>query len=150
MARFLCNKTGRTFSLLPFQLIPYCQYTVDAVVGTLLKAYEFQQIGQAGYHRASLELDPDCFVTPYLIQTWAVLLLAGFLRGHHVLRKKFPLQMSTGPYPNIIKTIYLYLQTISGFDSPNRQSVKPGMRYYFNQTGKCLFGRTSCDRIRPP
>ena len=151
MARFLCNTTGRTFSLLPHQLIPYCQYTVDAVVGTLLKVYDFQQTGQAGYYGASLELDPDCSVTPYLIQTWAVLFLSGLMRGHHALCEKFSLQVSTMPEPgDTIKTIYLYLQSISDFDSPDRQSVEPAIRYYFNQTGTCLFGRTSCDRIRPP
>ena len=151
MARFLCNKTGRTFSLLPHQLIPYCQYTVNAVMGTLLKVYEFQQIGQTGYHGASLELDPDCSVTPFLIRTWAVLLLSGFLRGHHVLHAKFPLPMSEKPDPrDIIKTIYLYLQSISGVDGPNRQSVTTAIRYHFHQTQNYLFGTTSCDRNRPP
>ncbi len=61
---FFAAKKGATFSLLPNQLIPYCQYTVDAVVGTLLKVYEFQQTGQAGYHGVSLELESDCLVTP--------------------------------------------------------------------------------------
>jgi len=151
VARFLCNTTGRTFSLLPHQLIPYCQYTVEAVVGTLLKVYKFQQIGQTGYHGASLELDPDCSVTPYLIQTWAVLLMSGLMRGHHALCEKFSLRVSSMPGPgDTIKTIYLYFQSISGFASPNRQSIKPAIRYYFNQTGKWLFGRTSCKHIRPP
>jgi hypothetical protein len=151
VARFLCSKTGSTFSLLPHQLIPYCQYTVDAVVGTLIKVYEFQLIGQTGYHGASLELDSDCSVTPYLIRTWAMLLLSGFFRGHHVLHKKFPLPVSKKPDPRqIIQTIYLYLQSISNADCPNRQSVIPAIRYHFNKTGKYLFGRTSCDRIRPP
>ncbi len=149
--RFLCIKINMTFSLLPLQLIPYCQYTVDAVIGTLLKVYEFQRIGRKGYHSASLELDSDCSVTPYLIQTWAVLLLAGFFRGHHILHKKFPLQVSTRPDPrDTIKTIYLYLQSISILDSPDRQSVKSAIRYHFDQTGKLLFGTTSCDRVRPP
>jgi hypothetical protein len=77
VARFLCNKTGKTFSLLPNQLIPYCQYTVDSMIGTLLKVYHFQTIGQKGYYAATLELDPDCSVTPYLIVTWAMLVLYG-------------------------------------------------------------------------
>jgi hypothetical protein len=28
--------------------------------------------------------------------------------------------------------------------------LKTAIRYHFNQTGKCLFGRTSCERNRPP
>ena len=151
VSRFLCTKTNKTFSLLPCQLIPYCQYTVSAMVGTLLMVYDFQQAGRTGYHGASLKLDSDCSVTPFLIRTWAVLLLSGFLRGHHVLCKKFPLQVLTRPDPrNAIRTIYLYLQSISGFDSPDRQSVKPAIRYHFKQTGKCLFGKTSGERVRPP
>lgn len=149
VARFLCGKTGQTFSLLPCQLIPYCQYTVDAVVGTLLKVYQFQQTGQVGYHGASLELNPDCSVTPYLIQTWAMLLLHGFLRGHHVLHAKFPMTHKPDPRKAVL-TVYLYLQSISNTDCPNRQSVIPAIKYHFYQTRKSLFGKTSCDRNRSP
>lgn len=151
MSRSLCAKTGKTFSLLPSQLIPYCQYTVDAVIGTLVKVYEFQRIGQKGYHGASLELPPDCSVTPYLIQTWAVLILAGFLRGHHILHKKFPTPETKQPdSKHIITIIHLYLQSITGVDCPKSYQVKPAVRYHFNRTGKCLFGKASYDRIRPP
>lgn len=149
VARFLCGKTRQTFSLLPRQLIPYCQYTVDAVVGTLLKVYQLQQTGQAGYYGVSLELDPDCSVTPYLIQTWAILILCGFLRGHHILHAKYAMTQKVDP-KKIVAAIYWYLQSVSGTDCPNRQSVIPAIRYYFHQTRKCLFGKTSCDRNRSP
>jgi len=152
VARFLCQNTGTTFSLLPHQLIPYCQYTVDAVVGTLLKVYAYQQIGQTGYHGASIELEPDCLVTPYLVQTWAALILSGFLRGHHVLHAKYTLPPSDKPrQSDKVKTIYLYLQSISDSDCPpNQQGVMAAIQYYFYQTKKCLFGKTSCDRKHPP
>ena len=149
VARFLCGKTGQTFSLLPRQLIPYCQYTVDAIVGTLLKVYQFQQTGQQGYHRASLELDPDCSVTPYLIQTWAMLLLHGFLRGRHVLYTKFPMPHMPDT-KKAVAAIYLYLQSIGSTNCPNRTSVIPAIKYYFQQTRNCLFGKTSCNRNRSP
>lgn len=149
VSRFLCVKSGQTFSLLPRQLIPYCQYTVDAVVGTLLKVYRFQQAGQEGYYGASLELDPDCSVTPYLIQTWAMLLLYGFLRGHHVLHAKYAMTHKPDSRKAVL-TVYLYLQCIRDMDCPNRESVIPAIRYHFQQTRKCLFGKTSCDRNRSP
>ncbi len=137
--------------MLPSQLIPYCQYTVDAVIGTLIKVYEFQCRGQKGYHGTTLELTPDCSVTPYLIQTWAVLILAGFLRGHHTLHEKFPVPGTKQPDSRqIITTIYLYLKSITGVDCPAPCQMKPAIRYHLNRTGKCLFGRTSCDRIRLP
>jgi len=151
IARFLCGKTGKTFSLLPCQLIPYCQYTVDAMVGTLLVVYRFQQMGRTGYYGASLELDPDCSVTPYLIQTWAVLLLSGFLRGHHILYKKFPLTEAEKPdLKSTVTAIFLYLQGISGSEGPGPQSAIPSIRYHYKHTGTFLFGKTSSERSRSP
>jgi hypothetical protein len=151
VARFLCGKTGKTFSLLPCQLIPYCQYTVDAMVGTLLMVYRFQQMGQTGYYGASLELDPDCSVTPYLIQTWAVLLLTGFLRGHHILHEKFPLPNDSKPdFKDAVTAIFFYLQGISGSEEPGRQSVISSIRYHYKHTGTFLFGKTSSERSRSP
>ena len=50
IARLLCKTTQRTFSLLPHQLIPYCQYTLAAMTQTLLRVHEFQQ---AGYNATS-------------------------------------------------------------------------------------------------
>lgn len=133
---------------MPCQLIPYCQYTVDAIVGTLLSVYQFQQKGRAGYYDASIELDSDCLVTPYLIQTWATLILHGFLRGHHVFYTKF--SMTSKPdLKKVVLAIYLYLQGTSD-DLPNQQSAVEAIRYYFQQTGKFLFGKTSCERNRSP
>ena len=53
IARFLCRKRRKTFSLLPIQLIPYFQYTVGAVMGTLLLGMGCWQMGQKGFHGAS-------------------------------------------------------------------------------------------------
>jgi hypothetical protein len=36
VARFLCHLKRRTFSLLPIQLAPYCQYTLSSIIGALL------------------------------------------------------------------------------------------------------------------
>lgn len=121
------------------------------MVGTLLEVYRFQQMGQTGYHGASLELDPDCSVTPYLIQTWAVLLLSGFLRGHHILYKKFPLTKAEKPdLKSTVTAIFLYLQGISGSAEPGRQTVMFSIRYHYKHTGTFLFGKTSSERSRSP
>ena len=89
IARFLCRKRRKTFSLLPIQLIPYFQYTVGAVVGTLLLGTGCWQMGQKGFYGASEkvdEVDPDNLVTPWLIACWLVAVLRGFRRGHAALR----------------------------------------------------------------
>jgi hypothetical protein len=94
IARFICRRRRKTFSLLPIQLIPYFQYTVGAVVGTLLFGMGCWQRGQKGFHGASMkvdEVDPDSLLTPWLIACWLVAVIQGLRRGHAVLRQFYPL-----------------------------------------------------------
>jgi hypothetical protein len=85
IARFLCPKKGTTFSLLPVQLIPYFQYTVMAVIGTLLLSLQYRQMGHKGLFGAMVALDPDSLVTPWLVTYWLVVILQGLRRGHRLL-----------------------------------------------------------------
>jgi len=85
VARFLCRQRQRTFSLLPVQLIPYFQYTVGAVMGTLLLGWGYWQRGQGGFWGASVEVDPDSLVTPWLVAFWLAAVLRGLRRSHAVL-----------------------------------------------------------------
>ena len=91
MARFLCRKRQMTFSLLPVQLIPYFQYTVGAVLGTLLWGWGYWQRGQGGFWGASVEVDPDSLVTPWLVAFWLAAVLRGLRRGHAVLGRFYDL-----------------------------------------------------------
>jgi hypothetical protein len=94
IARFLCRKHRKTFSLLPIQLIPYFQYTVGAVMGALFLGMGCWQMGQKGFHGASVEVDevdPESLVTPWLIACWLVAVLRGFRRGHAALRRFYNL-----------------------------------------------------------
>ncbi|MEW6376206.1 MAG: hypothetical protein AB1502_10525 [Thermodesulfobacteriota bacterium] len=94
IARFLCRRRRKTFSLLPIQLIPYFQYTVGAVVGTLFLGMGCWQMGQKGFHGASVkvdEVDPGSLVTPWLITCWLVAVVQGLCRGHAALRQFYNL-----------------------------------------------------------
>lgn len=94
IARFMCRQRRKTFSLLPIQLIPYYQYTVGAVVGTLFLGMGCWQMGQKGFHGASVkvdEVDPDNLVTPWLIACWLVAVVRGLGRGHTGLRQFYNL-----------------------------------------------------------
>ena len=64
MARFLCRLLRLTFSLLPTQLAPYCQYTLAAIIGALLLGLDSRQEGEQGFQGAVLAVDPDSLVTP--------------------------------------------------------------------------------------
>lgn len=44
-----------------------------------------------GFYGASLEVDPDSLVTPWLISLWLVLVFMGFRRAHGELRRFFNL-----------------------------------------------------------
>ncbi len=91
VARFLCRQRQRTFSLLPVQLIPYFQYTVGAVLGTVLSGWAYWQRGQEGFWGASVEVDPDSLVTPWLVAFWLAAVLRGLRRGHAVLGRFYDL-----------------------------------------------------------
>jgi hypothetical protein len=91
IARFLCRNRWKTFSLLPIQLIPYFQYTVGVVLGTLLLGMECWRNGQKGFYGASEEVDPESLVTPWLITCWLAAVVQGFRRGHAVLRQFYNL-----------------------------------------------------------
>lgn len=91
VARFLCRLEGLTFSLLPIQLVPYVQYTVAAIIGTLLLGLDAREQKQQGFQGAVLAVDPDSLVTPWLVVCWLALVRNGFRRAHAVLRRWFAL-----------------------------------------------------------
>jgi hypothetical protein len=91
VARFLCRQRQRTFSFLPVQLIPYFQYTVNAVLGTLLLGWGYWQRGQGGFWGATVEVDPESLVTPWLVAFWLAAVLRGLRRSHPLLRRWYDL-----------------------------------------------------------
>jgi hypothetical protein len=82
IARFLCQKHKSTFSLLPIQLIPYFQYTVSAVIGTLFCGLSSWQMGQGGFYGAEASVDPEAKVTAWLVFCWLMVMVRGLRRSH--------------------------------------------------------------------
>jgi len=91
ISRFLCRNKHSSFSLLPIQLIPYFQYTVGAVIGTLLLAFQYRQRGQRGFYGASATVDADSLVTPWLVVCWLLTVARGLRRAHAVLGRFYNL-----------------------------------------------------------
>jgi len=77
--------------LLPIQLIPYFQYTVSAVIGALVLGYKFWQKGRQGFFDASVAVDPDSDLTPYLLLCWLTVIVRGLRRAHAVLGRIYDL-----------------------------------------------------------
>jgi hypothetical protein len=153
IARFLCRKRRKTFSLLPIQLIPYFQYTVGAVMGTLLLGMECWQMGQKGFYGASEAVDPDSLVTPWLITCWLVAVVRGLRRGHPELRRLYPLD-GIGT-PERAKGWQEAAGYFVAFGlKPKRDSqalLMDVVGYYSRNTGQFLFGTPSQYRgsVRP-
>lgn len=153
IARFICQQRGKTFSLLPIQLIPYLQYTVSAVVGTLLLGMECWQMGQKGFHGASVkvdEVDPESLVTPWLITCWLVAVVQGLRRGHAVLRRLYDLDgvRTSGAW----KEVAAYFAAFGLRPKIDRLFFLMDFVYrYSRSTGQFLFGTPSQYRgpVRP-
>ena len=151
IARFRCQTFKLTFSALPHQLIPYCQYTANAIIKTILEVYNFQKIGQKGYHGSCLQMDPDCSATPFLVLAWVKLLATGFKKGHHILHGLFPGKLpEDNKILSIIEKIYLYIKGICAPEPPGRYGVCQAIILFFKNTNNFLFGRSSSERNRSP
>jgi hypothetical protein len=145
IARFICRQRRKTFSLLPIQLIPYFQYTVGAVVETLLLGMGCWQMGQKGFHGASVAVDPESLVTPWLITCWLLTVVRGLRRGHAVLRRLYNLDGI-----RTLNRIETWEEAAGYFVA---LGLKPKMRWYAllmdgvdrysRSTGQFLFGTPS-------
>ena len=151
VARFLCKRKGCTFSLLPEQLIPYVQYTVDAVVRTILLVLAYRRRGQRGFHGASLEVDPDSLVSPWLIACWMAVVLKGLRRAHPVLRGRYDLSgvRTTGGEESLGRELQLYFTAFGAWPPPaGPEALVAAARNYSRQTGGFLLGTPS--QLRSP
>jgi hypothetical protein len=160
VARFICRRRRKTFSLLPIQLMPYFQYTVGAVVGTLFLGMECWQMGQKGFHGASVkvdEIDPESLVTPWLITCWLVAVVQGLRRGHAGLRHVYHLDgiCTSGAWEEAaayFAAFGLSIRPDHGRPKIDRGSLLMDLMYrYSHRTGQFLFGIPSQYRgsLRP-
>jgi hypothetical protein len=135
--------------MLPIQLIPYFQYTVTAVIGTLLLAYHYWQMGRRGFYGASVEVDADSLVTPYLVVCWLAIVARGFKRGHAVLGQFYDLS-------NVHTLAHgaTSWKEVSGYflafglkpKIPWAQRILTLCRRYSRSTSRFLFGVSSLQR----
>ena len=147
----MCRKQGGTFSPLPVQLIPYFQYTVSAVIVTLLLALQYRQMGQQGFFGASIGVDQESLVTPWLIACWLTVVLRGLRRGHRVLVGLYDLsaiRQETLPW----EAVTGYLMAF-GFRplvpwGQARGVIERLLYRYSHATAQFLFGTPSQSRLR--
>jgi hypothetical protein len=135
--------------LLPIQLIPYFQYTVVAVIGALLLGYNYWQSGQQGFFGASIEVDQDSLVTPYLIICWLQIVLRGFRRAHPVLGRFYDLSgLRTSERGLAWEEVAGYLLAFGWKpDIPFVPLLFKLLHLYSRQTRQFLFGTASPQRL---
>lgn len=152
IARFLCRHRRKTFSLLPIQLIPYFQYTVEAVIGTLLLGMGCWQTGQRGFYGASVAMDPESLTTPWLIACWLAAVVQSLRRNHAVLRQYYDLNhISTPDRGGVWEEAAAYLAAFGLSIRPDHGRPKIEGRSllmglvcrYSRATGQFLFGTPS-------
>lgn len=149
IARFLCETTRKTFSLLPHQLIPYCRYTLAAMTHALLLVIKFQQTGHKGFHHAACELHPDSDVTPWLIYRWLSIFIIGFRRAHHILAARFALWDRGFRITEKKSTscIMPYFSAVAANNAaPSTKDIMSAVIWYGRRTKSHLFGTSSSQR----
>ncbi len=129
--------------------MPYAQYTVNAVLGTLLLGFERWQLGERGFHGASVRIDPDSLVTPWLVVCWLIVILKGLRRAHAVLRQWYDLgNVRTPKRPGTWEEISGYF---SGLGLKRKTRWRPLLREvlerYSRTTRRFLFSTPSQKRV---
>jgi len=122
-------------------------------MGTLFLGMGCWQMGQKGFHGASLkvdEVDPDNLVTPWLIACWLVAIIQGLRRGHAVLRQFYNLDAihTSGAWEEAAA----YFAAFGLRPKIDRLSLLMDLVYRYSQrTGQFLFGTPSQHRgsVRP-
>jgi hypothetical protein len=150
IARFQCRKTMRTFSLLPYQLAPYHQYTIESMIWALLLWYEIHEEAAGGASKAADELPADSSVTPWLLRHWLGVVALGLRSGHSVLRDWYELSgIHSGDRPDeMLREVYSYCLCFGSRGPPNRLSLRAAMRRLGSVAGRHLVGVPSQERRR--
>jgi hypothetical protein len=157
IARFVCRSRQRTFSALPTQLIPYHQYTVNAVIGALILGFQCRQRGQKGFHGASIAVDPESQLTPWLIACWLSAVVLGLRRAHGFLRGAYNLdKIHIAPATGAWQEAAGYLMSLGCMSQTRWGPVFQALvnRYSFSQRLFLLGSPSQCRResaatIRP-
>ena len=148
IARFQCATTGRTFSLLPIQLIPYHRYTAASVVGALLLAMEHNRSLFAVSEKI---LDVKSRANGYLLLAWLLVLVRGLRRAHPWLQKRYALSevrsaIRRGP-GEWLAELRAYLTALLPRASPEVGcELAEVVSVYAHQTARFLFGVPSQQR----
>ena len=157
VARFQCRGKGvkfPTFSLLPYQLVPYFKYTVESMVQVLLMWREFWKAPRrpGTSYGVAVELDEavhgESGVTSWQLTCWA-LVFQGWLRRAQSEQSRWydfsSVEFHARP-PSILDELYGYFEALSRGPPVFGGAVAACVREHAERTGRFLFGVPSQGR----
>jgi hypothetical protein len=141
IARFQCRTTGKTFSLLPTELVPYHLYTLESMVRLVLAVAESRRSSGRGVAMTVIDKASDSDVSPWLVACWIRDFVVGLERARHVLRGEYALDdlVTDGGMREVV--------AILGALSRDPPSVVSG--WCFRRIGMPLMGTPSQHRCAP-
>ena len=153
IARFLCRRTMRTFSLLPCQLLPYHRYTVATMVLALLLAHQAAETDHRGFCAVAEQWLPvDAVITGWLLACWLNVIVAGFRRGHAWLAKRYDLRRVSSAKMSEARLgeVHTYCDAIFARGPPTADGIIALAGAYGGANQLFLFGSPSQSRSRTP
>lgn len=150
VARFQCRATGKTFSLLPYWLVPYHQYTVRSILLALLLAASVD--GSASlFCVAEKGLEGDCRATGFLLGRWLKLCLSGLHRDHAELTRWAALDaLRSGlGVRGRLEELAGYCLALGIRGPPGIRGLDDVLERHARTTGRFLFGTASQQRGTP-
>ena len=149
VARFQCRTTGKTFSLLPYWLAPYHQYTVRSVLLALLLVAAADEHGPASlFVVAEKDLEGDCRANGFLLGRWLKMCLSGLRREHAELARWAALDALRSGLGVRARLGELagYCRALGIRGPPGIREFDEVLRRHARTTGRFLFGTASQER----
>jgi hypothetical protein len=149
--RFLCGRTGATFSLLHWQIAPYQLYTIRSMLFILTVTYEILRDKGRGLERALDEAAEDRTIERWSFSRWLELVLKGLSAAHHVLEERYDLgAVRTGKsFMERLGCMYAYGKAFASRGPPGLwEYLDTAVQWYAEVSGRHLVGVPSQERRR--
>lgn len=155
VSRFQCRGTaGRfpTFSMLPYQLVPYHRYTIGAMVQALLVWREYWKGGSGSSYLLAAELDTEAGgesgMTSSLLRLWGLMFQRWLRRAQSELALSYDFCSVSfhGDFPSILDELFGYFESLSRGPPSRGEAVVACVHEHGRETGRFLFGVPSQGR----
>lgn len=153
VARFQCRGTrGRlpTFSMLPYQLVPYHSYTLGSMILALLLWREYwKDPGEMGTgYQVEQALPVEGRVTAWQLRCWLVAFQVWLRRAQVELAGEYNFSSVrfTDLIPEMLDEVYGYFESLSRGPPGRGEAVVSCVREHAWKTGRFVFGVPSQGR----